>query len=262
MALKNKSYSTVKQTVGQRPKARMKPFYPIHGVLAYYSPQKAEEMAINWTLQPHEDFANLNLNWEESWLVLEPLVGFDRKYGVLLAEHWQMTPEIRDIFLKAPNLTEQEREKLASQQKWEIAVTETDVETARSMQTLLREAWKGDALAVEEIQFGISHHPSQEAFGPPRLTVAPSAKGLVLYAKDLWSFIRVAFLLHFERGLTKFCGNPECRTPYFIATRKDQKYCEHGACTTYAQRKYALGWWERKGYELRAKKSKRNKRRK
>jgi hypothetical protein len=233
----------------------MKPFYPIHGVLAYYSPQKAEERGINWpTIQPQEQFANLNLNWES-------LLRFDHQYGVLLAEHWQMTPEIRHIFLKAPNLTEQEREKLASQ-KWEIAVTEADVQTALSMQTLLREAWKGDALAVEQIQFGISHHPLQEVFGPPRLTVAPSAKGMILYAKDLWSFVRVTFLVDSERRLTKFCGNPECPMPYFIASRKDQKYCERGACTTYAQRKYALGWWERKGYELRAKKSKRNKRRK
>lgn len=48
------------------------------------------------------------------------------------------------------------------------------------------------------------------------------------------------------------CHNPDCPAPYFLARRKDQKYCERGDCTAYAQRQYALKWWKEKGEALRA----------
>ena len=43
------------------------------------------------------------------------------------------------------------------------------------------------------------------------------------------------------------CKNPGCPAPYFLAKRSDQKYCEQGTCTAYAQRKYNLGYWHLKG---------------
>lgn len=42
------------------------------------------------------------------------------------------------------------------------------------------------------------------------------------------------------------CGNPECGSPYFLATKKGRKYCEQGGCTIFAQRKYARESWQRK----------------
>jgi len=57
----------------------------------------------------------------------------------------------------------------------------------------------------------------------------------------------------FER--LRICGNPECPTPYFLARRKDQKYCERGDCTSYAQRQYALKWWHSVGGDRRRKES-------
>jgi hypothetical protein len=41
------------------------------------------------------------------------------------------------------------------------------------------------------------------------------------------------------------CHNPSCPVPYFISKRKNQKYCERGDCTAFAQRQYALDWWQR-----------------
>jgi hypothetical protein len=56
---------------------------------------------------------------------------------------------------------------------------------------------------------------------------------------------------HFAR-----CRNPNCPTPHFLARRSDQKYCERGPCTVYAQRQHALMWWNREGKKLRKSKSK------
>ena len=52
------------------------------------------------------------------------------------------------------------------------------------------------------------------------------------------------------------CGNPTCPAPYFVARRTDQKYCERGECTRYAQTQYALKWWGEHGSAWRAKRKK------
>ena len=52
------------------------------------------------------------------------------------------------------------------------------------------------------------------------------------------------------------CGNPGCPAPYFFARRSDQKYCERGECTRYAQSRYALKWWGEHGPAWRTKQKK------
>lgn len=223
----------------------MKTFYPIHGVLSYYSPQKADEKGVVWPAPPHLYFANLILDWKS-------LLAFDRQYGALLVEHWQMAPDLQSILLKAPNLTEEERQRwTASGRKFEIAVSESDVQVAKAMQSLLRDAWNGTPLAIELIEHGDSHHAQREALGPPRLAVATLKPGVAVYAKDMWSFIRIAFLLDYERGRVKVCGNPNCPVPYFLAKRRDQRICERGDCTAWAQRQWALNWWNMEGSKRR-----------
>jgi hypothetical protein len=53
------------------------------------------------------------------------------------------------------------------------------------------------------------------------------------------------------------CQNPGCPSRFFLSKRSDQRYCERGECTSYAQRNYALGWWNREGKDLRKRKIKR-----
>jgi hypothetical protein len=115
-------------------------------------------------------------------------------------------------------------------------------------QDTLRKAWMGDASAIQEIKQQVKD----------ALEVNPSvrAKGLELTTDNLWNFICVLFLLDEAAGKVGACGNPECASPYFLRKRKDQKYCGCEQCSAYAQQRYALGWWDRKGYELRAKRSK------
>lgn len=52
------------------------------------------------------------------------------------------------------------------------------------------------------------------------------------------------------------CGNPDCPAPYFLKTRKTQRFCERGPCVAYGQRQHALNWWNRVGAKRRAMKSK------
>jgi hypothetical protein len=55
----------------------------------------------------------------------------------------------------------------------------------------------------------------------------------------------LAFAIVERAAKLAHCHNPGCPVPYFVAKRKDQKYCERGDCTAYAQRQYALDWWKR-----------------
>ena len=41
----------------------------------------------------------------------------------------------------------------------------------------------------------------------------------------------------------RFCSNPSCLTPYFVAKRKDQTVCDTEICKAEKQRQHALKWW-------------------
>jgi hypothetical protein len=116
-------------------------------------------------------------------------------------------------------------------------------------QDALRKAWAGDSGAINEIEWQVKY----------ALEAQPSVRAgcVELTTDNLWSLICVLFLLDRAAGKTAVCANPDCPAPYFLRRRKDQKFCERGPCSAYAQRLYALGWWKRKGYDLRAKRSNR-----
>ena len=116
-------------------------------------------------------------------------------------------------------------------------------------QRLLRQAWSGDE-SVVDMNIGAELNQGFEllAFG-----IRP--KGEVLLAtRDLWKLICFLFLLDKKRGKTGVCANPNCPAPYFLKLRRTQKICEQGECVTWAQRKYALGWWNREGKARRTRK--------
>ena len=52
------------------------------------------------------------------------------------------------------------------------------------------------------------------------------------------------------------CGNPGCPAPYFLKKRKDNRHCEQGPCTAYAQQQHALKWWNKEGNKRRSKRAK------
>ncbi len=41
----------------------------------------------------------------------------------------------------------------------------------------------------------------------------------------------------------KFCANPHCAAPFFVAKRSDQMVCDAGDCKAAKQREHALKWW-------------------
>jgi len=81
----------------------------------------------------------------------------------------------------------------------------------------------------------------------------PDEKGVKARRSTLPAVLIIGCLTYADR--LAFCWNPKCPAPYFLAKRRDQKYCSD-ICTTPAKRAAKLKWWhEHRGKTSQDKKS-------
>jgi len=52
--------------------------------------------------------------------------------------------------------------------------------------------------------------------------------------------------------LLRYCANPDCKEPYFVARRASQVFCS-GPCAKTAQREAKKRWWDKHGEAARRK---------
>jgi hypothetical protein len=67
----------------------------------------------------------------------------------------------------------------------------------------------------------------------------------------------VVFSLFRNSSLAKICEADDCPSPYFIAKRRNQRYCS-AACSDQAQKQLKLDWWKREGSRRRREQQKAN----
>jgi hypothetical protein len=79
-------------------------------------------------------------------------------------------------------------------------------------------------------------------------------------ARETWSlfqspdrFLMVLLYASKHVHLLRYCANPECKEPYFVARRRSRTYCS-SPCAEPAQREAKLKWWSDHG-DARRKKS-------
>lgn len=93
---------------------------------------------------------------------------------------------------------------------------EVDVVKLMALQELIRKAWANDAEALREIESVIETE------------LVIRGNEIEIAVGDLWSFMRILFLRDRAKGRAKVCANADCpERPYFLQTRKGQKYCRH-----------------------------------
>jgi hypothetical protein len=172
-------------------------YYELPGAAIRYGGDKL------WTDYPHVWFANMN--------PAEGMGAFQRIYGPLLVSPVQ--PSNMAI--------------LAAQE-------------------MLQKAWRGDEHSLHEVIEGsdsvwepssklpeitaeVTLHYSNYARleHPPRFETKIDAQGMTIHAKDVWSFMRLAFMCDYTTEKTKVCANPDCKTPFFLQSRKGQLFCSH-----------------------------------
>jgi hypothetical protein len=92
-----------------------------------------------------------------------------------------------------------------------------DVPKIAGMQDLIRKAWAGDEAAIEELERDLA----------PEVRLSVRAKEIEMGISDLWTLIRLLFLRDYGAKKISVCANPDCPAPYFLQTRKGQKFCTH-----------------------------------
>jgi|SRR6267378_2532622 len=191
-----------------------------------------------------EEFLNLHMFESRKALLLELANLHDRGFG-RFSKKWGLR------FMRSPG-----------------ALTERDVFSLRDG---LRQVWRQDVSIAQKQR-------ALEQWLQVRHPIPSSARGPFSYIGqrplqyDMWQpvlhtgkiepafhSIRAQLIQGVLEQHPRFaiCQNPDCAASYFMAKRSDQKYCERGECTAYAQRKYALEWWNREGKASRQRKVKR-----
>jgi len=117
-------------------------------------------------------------------------------------------------------------------------------------QALFREEWERKAkpdddharILAEQINAKSPLERAVKAF-----VVPGRSKGfhIELRPDDLLGALWLALLGYSDR--TRKCENPTCSSPYFIAARRDQKYCNEACSRLVANRR----WWTKKGAQWR-----------
>jgi hypothetical protein len=86
----------------------------------------------------------------------------------------------------------------------------------------------------------------------PSLIYIREKKGIKVevVAPDLWTYMILRLLME-KPSTLRVCQNKTCANPYFIATRKDQKFCDSRCSQLFASRR----WYESSGRERRRERS-------
>jgi predicted RNA-binding Zn ribbon-like protein len=117
---------------------------------------------------------------------------------------------------------------------------------------MLREAWRGDPFALQIVQ--------QLAQASARIVVAKNGQ-LELVIDDLLGTASILFLHDFSAGRLGICANPHCPSPFFVRSRRTQKFCDMPVCMAYSHRVSANNYWARRKEKEQAKSKKRMKNR-
>jgi hypothetical protein len=192
----------------------MKTYYAVGATLRYYKAGKRK----GWPDPPHVFFANLSPT-------PDGFAHFERIYGPISdptdLSHLRRREQIKrltdlEAWSKWGNVIVSSRPKL-----WKDALVQ-----ARIRQDILREAWAGDEKALSQMGIG---RLSGRTYGEFLIRPVITPVGVDLYAGDMWSFIRIAFLRDLFLKRPRICANQAygCPSPYFLESRKGQTFCCH-----------------------------------
>src|SRR5579872_4313185 len=175
--------------------AIMSSYYALEATLRYYTPAAQRQ----WKEPPHVFLANMEIDNRS-------ILKFNRTYGQICGT-WEKIEGRTAYIIGTAGLRE-----------------------AHDKQNLLRRAWHREPAALKLMwvggQMAELADPS-EAYSRIQIEPFVTQKGIDLYAKDIWSFIRIAFLRDFLQNTTRICANGACPAPFFLVARRGQQFCGH-----------------------------------
>jgi hypothetical protein len=169
------------------------------------------------------DFANSNSP--------EDMRYFTRKYGALHRSNtdWSVTPE--EEVIEGDSFLVHYSQWLLSQER-------------------IRAEWERGGKPDDELAEALAKQisPKSQLGRTVKAFVRPYKRGfqLELQPDDLLGALWLAFLGFSDR--TRKCQNPTCSAPYFLASRRDQKFCNEQCSRLVANRR----WWDQHGSKWRS----------
>jgi hypothetical protein len=115
------------------------------------------------------------------------------------------------------------------------------------LRNVLRDAWRGGLNANQSVEELLGLHSEFRSVSPDWRRAS-----FVFHPHNEMQAACYALLLNSNRA--RFCANPDCPAPYFIAKRTTQRYCSPD-CLKPFQKQWKLDWWNREGKTRRTKAS-------
>jgi hypothetical protein len=127
----------------------------------------------------------------------------------------------------------------------------------KQAQEQLRALWREQAPLLKEANLMILAGRYMQECQPPAGTegIPVDMRGILGLTRGPDRFLMVLLYALKHVHLLRYCANPDCREPYFVAQRASQIYCG-GPCAAPAQREYKIRWWREYGAARRKKLSK------
>ena len=159
----------------------------------------------SWPDPPHVFFANLG--YDHRLATAEEIVKFVKHYGQLLTHPGTDSPA-GDRF-------------------------EVSINGFGRLQEKIRHAWLRKETKPLWFAEGFEEF---EQYNLPLFWASDS-----LQPTDCWTFMCLLLTRDLSEGLARICPNPTCNTPYFVAKRNNQKFCEWKCANVVAQRNFRKG---------------------
>jgi hypothetical protein len=106
----------------------------------------------------------------------------------------------------------------------------------KQFQDVLRSAWKGDDKSIHAIQ-NRAGYLSPLWMGTQKIQIA---------VDDLQQLLCLLFLRDRAAGKIAVCANPDCPAPFFVRSRKGQRFCTHKCAVLINVRKFRKAQAEKK----------------
>ena len=121
------------------------------------------------------------------------------------------------------------------------------------LRNTLRGAWVGGAEAGQQMErlLKLRQFPGEASIDSSASVSVDWRRGSLVFVPRN-ELEAACYALLQKSTLAKYCANPDCPAPYFVARRATQRYCSPD-CLKPFQKQAKLNWWNREGKVRRAK---------
>ena len=171
-----------------------------------------------WPEPPHVALANMTV---------EPkaVLAFTKTYGPIEYPSVAPAPGVRYL-TGAPSQDDLYQSLNLGMDEWVSEAFSFPLGDFEQVQMRLRLAWRGERTSLELLRQQLKRADFQVSLFEER------TGDVVVRSRFLYDYVCLTFLIDYDNGKAKVCGNARCAAPYFLRGRTDNSFCSHGCAVT------------------------------